>query len=117
MVTEAAEPVSIATQAAVPQQQPLTGAWPRARRHRRRGARRSPGLLRRHRAGQEARRSRSVTVPRGAAATSQHPGPEKGGGKEGEGERERERERAEGRREQEVTRLRRKQNADNSESE
>lgn len=55
-----------------------------------------------------------MTVPRGAAATSQHPGPEKGGGKKGRGEerdRERKEEGAERRRPQEVTQLRRKQSA------
>lgn len=93
VVAQAAEPVGVAAQAAVPQQQPLagarTGTGPRRRRRRGAGGRRSHLRGRRRRRPQDKRptESRSLTVP-GAAAASHHPGPGRGG----KGERPRERE-------------------------
>lgn len=92
VVAQAAEPVGVAAQAAVPQQQPLagarTGTGPR-RRRRGAGGRRSHLRGRRRRRPQDKRptESCSLTVP-GAAAASHHPGPGRGG----KGERPRERE-------------------------
>lgn len=109
VVAQAAEPVGVAAQAAVPQQQPLAGARPgrhrpgpgpsRRRRRRRAGGRRShlAGRCRRRPQDKRPGGSRSLTVPRAAAAASHHPGPGRGG----KGERQRE---------QEVTQPRRMRN-------